>query len=173
MPNVNHENLLLAFVAFTGLAVLLQAMILLAIFIAVRKAAQQVQTQVEDLRTSIMPVLTESREFLERVGPKLDSVATDLAELAHVLRAQSVDLQATTTEMLEKVRHQTSRLDAIFTGVLDTVDRASGVVSQTVRIPLRQLSAIAASIKAVVSTLRNGKPAPAPTHSPADKDMFV
>jgi hypothetical protein len=173
MPNANHETLMLAFVAFTGLAVLLQAMILLAIFIALRKTAQQVQAQVEDLRTTILPVLTESREFLARVGPKLDSVATDLAELAHGLRAQSVDLQATATEMLEKVRHQTSRLDAMFTSVLDTVDRAGGVLSQTVRMPLRQLTAIAASIKAVLSTLRNGKPAPAQTHSPADKDMFV
>jgi hypothetical protein len=173
MPNVNHESLLLAFVAFTGLAVLLQAMILLAIFFAVRKAAQRVQDQVEDLRTSVMPVLTESRQFLERVGPKLDSVATDLAELAHGLRAQSVDLQVTATEILEKVRHQTSRLDAMFTGVLDTVDRAGGVVSQSFRVPLRQLSAIGASIKAVLSTLRNGKPVPTPTHSPADKDMFV
>ena len=65
-----------------------------------------------------MPVLTESREFLARVGPKLDSVATDLADLAHGLRAQSVDLHATATEMLERVRHQTSRLDAMFTSVL-------------------------------------------------------
>src|SRR5579863_6191838 len=110
MPNANHETLLLVFVAFTGLAVFLQAMILLAIFIALRKTAQQVLAQVEDLRTTILPILTESREFLARVGPKLDSVAGDLAELAHGLRAQSVELQATATEMLEKVRHQTSRL---------------------------------------------------------------
>ncbi len=173
MPNANHETLMLVFVALTGLAVLLQAIVLLAIYIALRKTAQSVHDQVEDLRTAIMPVLTESREFLARVGPKLDSVATDLADLAHGLRAQSVDLHATATEMLEKVRHQASRLDAMFTSVLDTVDRASGVVTQTVRMPLRQLSAIAASVKAVVSTLRNGTPAPAQTHSPADKDMFV
>ncbi len=173
MPNANHETLMLVFVALTGLAVLLQAMILLAIFVALRKTAQQMHDQVDDLRTSVLPVLTESREFLARVGPKLDSVATDLAELAHGLRAQCVDLQATATEMLEKVRHQTSRLDAMFTSVLDTVDRAGGVVTQTVRMPLRQLSAIAASVKAVVTTLRNGTPSPAQTHSPADKDMFV
>jgi uncharacterized protein YoxC len=173
MPNVNHETLKLVFVALTGLAVLLQALILLAIFIALRKTAQQVHEQVEDLRSTITPILTESREFLARVGPKLDSVAGDLAELAHGLRAQSVELQATTTEMLDRVRRQSSRVDAMFTSVLDTVDRASGVVSQKVRIPMRQLSAIAASIKAVVSTLRNGTPSPAQTHSPADKDMFV
>ena len=39
MPNANHETLLLVFVALTGLAVLLQALVLLAIYLALRKTA--------------------------------------------------------------------------------------------------------------------------------------
>ena len=108
-----------------------------------------------------------------RVGPKLDSVATDVTELVHGLRAQSMELEVSATEILEKVRRQTSRMDAMLTGVLDSIDRAGGFVTHAVSVPLRQMSALAAAAKAIFGTLRTGTPAAAHTHSAADKDMFV
>lgn len=173
MPNANNETLLMIFVALTGVAVLLQAAVLLALYLAMRKSVKSIQDQVEDLRATVMPVLTESKDFLVRVGPKIDSVVSDLAELTHGLRAQGVEFQTSATEILERVRRQTSRLDSMLTGVLNAVDRAGGFVADAVNVPLRQMSAIAASAKAVVGALRTRTPAPAPTHSAADKDMFV
>jgi hypothetical protein len=41
-------------------------------------------------------------------------------------------------------------------------------------VPLRQIAAVAASIKAVIGVLVSREiPRPRQTHSPADKDMFV
>ena len=65
----------------------------------------------------------------------------------------------------------------MFSGVLDTVDRAGAIVTDLVNVPLRQLSGVAAFAKAAIGTLRSGapqrEPGPRATHSPADKDMFV
>lgn len=173
MQNVNTQTLLLAFVAFTGVAVMLQAVVLFAIFLAMRKTANSLSAKLEELRATVAPVLVDTREFLARVGPKIDSVATDLAELAHGLRAQGAELQSSTTEILERVRRQTSRVDTMLSGVLDTVDRAGVVVSEVIHTPLRQISAIAASLKAGLGAFRSPNPQPRQTHSPADKDMFV
>ncbi|MFZ0743981.1 MAG: hypothetical protein WAM85_06225 [Terracidiphilus sp.] len=173
MPNANNETLLTIFVALTGVAVLFQAVILLAIFLALRKSVKSVHEKVDDLRATVLPVINDTREFMGRVGPKIDSVATDMAELVHGLRAQGAELQSSATEIVERVRRQTSRMDAMLTGVLNAVDRAGGLVTEAVSAPLRQMSALAAAAKAVFGTLRNGAPTAAQTHSAADKDMFV
>jgi len=173
MSNVNHETLMLIFVAITGLAVLLQMFILLALFLTMRQIAKSVQGQIEDWHATVMPAVTETREFLTRVGPKVESVATDLMEMTHGLRAQSAEIKSSTEEILQRVRRQTSRMDFMFTNVLDTADRAGAIVTQTLGVPLKQISAIAAAVKAAFGVFRTGTPTPAETHSPADKDMFV
>jgi hypothetical protein len=64
MPIPDNQTLLLAFVALTGLAVLLQAIILLAIFITLRKAVRSVREESEKLRSSLMPIIYETRDIL-------------------------------------------------------------------------------------------------------------
>ena len=171
MPD--HETLLTIFVAVTGAAVLLQSLVLLGMLLAMLKAMKLAQGAAEELRSTALPMLTEAKGFMSRVGPKIDSVSTDVADLVHALREQSVEMEASTTEILERVRRQTTRIDAMVSGILDTLDRASGVVTQAVSVPVRQISAFAAAARAVFGALRNGSPAPASTHSSADKDMFV
>ncbi|MGB7549430.1 MAG: hypothetical protein WBM14_16965 [Terracidiphilus sp.] len=173
MPNVNNETLLLAFVALAGVAMLGQAIILLALYLGLRKTAKSVREQLEELRVSIVPALAETKDFLTRVGPKIDAVATDMAELAQGLRAQSADLRSTSTEILERARRQASRVDAMLTHVLDSADRAGGFVAEVINLPMRQLSAITASVKAALGVLCARSPQPRQIHSPADKDMFV
>lgn len=175
MSNVNTETLLIIFVALTGAAVLLQSFVLLALYFSVRKAAESVQSEMAELRAVVLPVATEAREFLARVGPKIDSVTTDMGVLMKGLCAQSVEMQDSALEILERVRRQTSRLDSMFSGVLDTVDRAGAVVADAVSIPLRQVTGIAAFLRTAIGTFRQKNPQPRTqaTHSAADKDLFV
>jgi ABC-type transporter Mla subunit MlaD len=175
MPNVNQETLLLIFVAATGAAVLLQALVLLAMYVTLRKSTKAMQAEIEELRGTVTPVLSRTKEFLDKVGPQLESVATDLAELAHGLRAQSAELQESASAIMGSVRRQTSRLDAMCTDLLDTADRATQVVSEVIQVPLRQISAVAAFTKALVSALRTPTPRArtVETHVAADRDMFV
>ena len=69
---MNNETLLLIFVACTGAAVLLQALVLLAMLLTARKALKIAQEQIEDLRTNVLPVVKETRELLSSVGPKIE-----------------------------------------------------------------------------------------------------
>ena len=174
MPSGNFETLLLIFVAVTGVAVLLQAVILLALFLTLRKTSIALNSQMEEIRTTVLPAVNEGKELLSRIGPKIDSIVADVAKLTGDLRAQSADLQESATEILERVRRQTSRVDAMLSSALDTVDRAGGLVSDAVNAPLRQVSAIAAALKAGLAALRGGsRREPRQLHSPSDKDMFV
>jgi methyl-accepting chemotaxis protein len=184
MPNLDNQTLQLLFIAVTALAVLMQAIILLAIFVAVRKAARSVTEQVEELRSSVMPILDTTRDLINRVAPRIEEATTDLAEIVYGLRKQTAQMESAATEIVERVRHQTSRLDKMFTGVLDSVDRAGAFVAEAVSKPVRQISGLLASLKAIVESLRNSAaPASHEAHaarsrsqgdrSPSDTDMFV
>jgi hypothetical protein len=177
VANVNNQNLwLMIFVGCTGAAVLMQAFVLLGMLLTARKALKFMREQSEELRTNVLPLIKDTKDLLTRVGPKIESVATDVAVLASRVREQSAKVEASAGAMIERVHRQSTRVDMMLTSALDTVDRAGALVGEVLSVPLRQLSGFAAFARAAIGTLRSGPPPqgePRPTHAAADKDLFV
>jgi len=168
MTRLDNGTLLLAFVALTGLAVMLQAGVLLAIYVAMRKAGRFIEEEVEGLRSAVMPVLRETqdmladsrellaqaRESFERVSPKIEVTANDLAEVAHVLRVEGIQMQSSVHEILERIRRQSVRVDGMLTDLLNSVDRTGVFIANSVSKPIRQINRVMGTVRAVVDTLR-------------------
>ena len=175
MLKLDHQTLLLAFVVVTGLAVSLQAIILLLIFVAVRKAAGSIRDEAENLRASIMPVIFDTRDllantqgaladsqallanaqgFVTRVTPMIESATADIVEITHRLREQTAEMQSSALEIMDRVRRQSIRADEMVSRLLDTLDYAGGFVAEAVSKPVRQVSGILRSVKAIVESLR-------------------
>ncbi len=174
MHNLDSQTVQLVIVAAVAVTMLLQAIVLLAIFSTLRKAAQSMREDVEQLRTTVIPVIENVRELLVHTGPKIESAATDLAALSQNLRRQTADIQVAGKEIIDRLQKQSQRVDSMLTKVLDAVDRTGGFMTDTVTKPMRQLAGLLASAKAVVEALRSDSP----THSAGDKargdkDMFV
>jgi hypothetical protein len=173
---MNYELLLIAFVALTGFALLAQAIILLALFLNLKKGAKKLQEDFDELRGNLTPVLIKSRDLLEHVGPNIESISTDLVVLVRGLREQGAEIQATTSDALERFARQSNRLDTMFTKVLDGVDEASSLLAESVSKPVRKVSAVIASVKAFLGTLTTGRREPGSDGRDArraDQDMFV
>jgi len=150
----------------TALAIFLQALILFAIFLSVRKLARTLQQDSEELRASAqelrsaaLPMIDNAREVFSRVAPKVELIAGDLSEVIYGMRVQSADMQSSAKELLEQVRIQSLRVDAMLTQALDAADRAGVYVAHAVVKPVRQISAVVASVRAVVEALRSSSPA--------------
>jgi methyl-accepting chemotaxis protein len=174
MPKFDNDTLLLAFVGVTAVAILLQTILLFAIFITVRKAAKAVKEEAEDLRSSLMPIIYNSRDLFTRLAPKFESTIEDLSVIASGLRRQTAEIESSALEIVERIRRQTGRLDVMATTVLDAVDRAGGFVAEMVSRPVRQVSSLMSSLKAILESLRSPAPSePRSTHAASDKDMFV
>jgi hypothetical protein len=171
---MNRESLLLVvFVGLTGVALLVQAIVMLVAFLTMRKTVVALQSDVEDLRSSAMPILARTKDTLDKVAPKIESVATDVADLAHRLKEQSVEFEAVAGEILERVHRQTSRVDNMFTGVVDNVEYATNVVSDSITTPIRRVSAMLAGAKAFITVLATGRRPGQQVDVVADQDMFV
>lgn len=182
MQNFDNQTIQLILIAVVVLAMLFQSIVLISLTIAMRKATRTATQKIEEVHSSVMPIIENSRALIqnsraliERLTPKIETAGDDLTAMAHSLRIQTDDLQVAANEVIARVRSQTSRLDAITTNLLNGVDRAGHFMSDTVTKPMRQVSAILASIKAAVETLRAAEPGPRshPVHTPGDNDMFV
>lgn len=175
MPKLDNDTLLLAFVGVTALAFILQTILLIAIFAAIRKAAKEIKEEAEDLRSAMMPIIYNARDLFTRISPKVESAVDDLAALTGGLRTQTAEMQTAAIEILNKLRGQMSRLDLMFTAVLDGVDRAGGFVAEVVSRPVRQMSSIMASIKAIIDSLRTPVPPSGArqTRPAPDRNIFV
>ncbi len=165
MGNLKLETTDLIVVATVAFCMLVQAIALLATFIVLRKALRnmlqelsETRTKVTELIDKVQPVIATTSEFLTRTTPKLESTVSDLAEVAQKLRAESSNVQSAAAEIVERARRQGARMDSMMTNTLNTVDRAAGFVTDTLGKPMRQLSAVLASAKAVVDSLRTSAP---------------
>ncbi len=199
MPNSNLETLLMIFIGITAVAVLLQACVLLGIFLTVRKAVQRGQDQADDVRARLNPFLDSSKELMESgkdlvkmakdliksadtliadLEPRLESAATELADMARDVHQQANRLQASVDEVAGKARRQVDRVDEMATSTLNGLERFGSFVNEAVNLPVRQLSGVIAAAKAVVGAMRapaQSRPRRAPQPAPVtdDKDLFV
>jgi ABC-type transporter Mla subunit MlaD len=171
MPNWNYEIILTAFVALTAIAMLIQAILLLVVYLSTRRAIRTLHADFMEFRSTITPLVDNARGFLARVGPKVEATASDLADISSRLRNQAIEVETTTAEVLKSVRRNTARVSEIASGMLDTVDRAGEYVTQTINRPLRQFSGVIAAVKAIIATLRS--PARGARETGDPDDTFV
>jgi methyl-accepting chemotaxis protein len=188
MQSIDNQTIQLVIIGVAALAVVLQAVVLIAILIALKKAATSMHRDIQELRISVLPVLTNSRDFLTRVAPKIESTTNDVAEIVHTVREKTIVLESTVTaildraqrqsaqldgmmtSVLERTQRQTVRVDGMVTSALDSVDKVSGFVSNTVSKPVRQISAFVAAARAVVHSLNETAPHSPSAPGPGDHD---
>ena len=175
MPKLDDQSIELALFALVALAMLVQAIVMFAAFIVFRKAAASTDEKIEQFRASVTPLIDNTRALLARLTPRIEQTADDLSAITHSLRVQSAEIESTTSVLVARARFHAIRLDGMLTHVLDTVERTGSFVSDAVNKPMRQFSAVLASVKAVVESLRSGVPRPGSRSNRADsdQDMFV
>ena len=155
---LNTETILIVFVALTGIAVLLQACILMAIIISLRKTAKSVLEVTEDLKATVVPMIHSTRELVERITPQMITVSVGLAALTETFKRESAGVTFSASDILQRVSKQMQRLDAMLTASLNAVERATVVVESAVSAPVRQVNGVLAAIRAVVDTYRSDTP---------------
>jgi len=163
----------IVFDAIAAVALLVQATVILVAYVTVRKAMKSTHSDIQELRTTVIPMLTRSKEILEKVAPRVESVAVDVAEIARVAKEQTARISYTTDEILARVHRQTSRVDNMVTNVVDGVEHAGNVFADSVSRPVRQVTAILASVKAFLNVLTKGRRYERPAEVVTDQDMFV
>lgn len=166
------QNVQLMLIAVAAGALVLQTIFMIVIAMTALKAIKTVREEMEEYRSTVIPILDKLKPLVEKsqqvvdlLAPRIDEISGHLAVITKSLREQTADIQVAANDIIDRTRRQASRVDGIMTSVLNRVERAGEVVSDAVAKPMRQLSGVIASIKAAIEVLRE-PPEPAPTPAP-------
>lgn len=145
------------FVAFTGAAVVLQAAVLLAMYVAIRKSSERMQALADEVKTKIMPTVAEAQQMLSVLRPKVEVIVGNLEETTTVLRGEIKRIDATVNDVMDRARLQVIRADELLSRTLDRVEQTSDMVHRTVVSPVRQLSGLMQGITVGLEFLFGGR----------------
>jgi hypothetical protein len=145
------------FIFLTGAAVMLQAGILLAMYLAMRNSASRIEAITVEVKTKVLPTLEQAQVFLAEIGPKLHVIADNLQDSTTVLRDQVQRVDATVKDAMDRGRLQIIRADELVTRTLDRVEETSDMVHQTVISPVRRLSGLIQGLTVGLEFLFGGR----------------
>lgn len=176
---MNHDTLLVVFVGLTGLALVVEAIVLVAAFFFARKTVKKLHADVDELRAKAIPLLSKSHEIMEKVSPRIESISRDMADLSRRARDQGEGFSIAANDILGRVNRQTSRVDSMFTSMFDSIEHAGNVVADSVSKPVRHANGAVAAVKAFLNVLSRGGPSSESDRREGvarvskDQDMFV
>ncbi len=146
------DNLLRVFIALTAFAVVVQAGILVALYLAVRKSTARMEALATELTAKTLPMLDTAQNMLIELRPKIETLATNASESTTILRVQLGRLDATLSDILDRTRLQVIRADELLNRTMDKVEDTTEIVHKTVVSPLRHVSGLVNAVTTGVET---------------------
>ncbi|MFY9645662.1 MAG: hypothetical protein WAK29_10825 [Terriglobales bacterium] len=168
------DTLLKFFIAVTTFAVVVQAGILIGLYLAVRKSSAKMEALALEVKSKALPTMESVQNLLVELRPKIDVLSTNIQESSTVVRNQINRIDAVLTDTLDRTRLQVIRADELLNRTMDKVEDTSEMVHKTVVSPLRQVNGLMAAISTGVDVFLGQKRRHPKNGSGAPQDeMFI
>ena len=151
------ENLTPLFIALTGIAVLLQAVVLVAIFVVLKKTSAKMEALAEEVKVKALPTIAQAEAMLTEIRPRVEAIAEQVQDSTAMVRDQVERVDAAVNDVVDRARLQIIRADELFTRTLDRVERTSDIVHKTVISPVRQISGLMQGVTVGLEFLFGGR----------------
>jgi hypothetical protein len=147
------ETLLRFFMIATVFAVALQAGILVALYLTIRKTTAKMDALATQVTTKALPTIETVQDLLVELRPKIDVISVNAVESSNLVRNQLARIDATLTDTLDRARLQVIRADELLNRTMDRVEETSDAVHKTVISPIRQINGLMSAITTGVEVL--------------------
>jgi hypothetical protein len=151
------DTLLRIFIAVTAGAVVVQAGILIALYLTVRKSTAKMEAIATEVTSKALPTVETVQSMLVELRPRIETLTANVSESSTVVRAQLGRIDATLTDALDRARLQVIRADELLNRTMDRVEETSEIVHKTVVSPLRQVNGLMTAISTGVEVFLGGK----------------
>jgi uncharacterized protein YoxC len=143
-----------------AIALVAQAVGVIAVGIYAARFLAKIDGLTNNFEARTTPILVKTNELLETLNPKIKSISENVEQLSYTIRAKADEIGATVTQVNRTVedinlrsRVQVARADAMVTDAMAATEDFSRTVQHGIRVPLRQVAAIVAGVRAGVETL--------------------
>jgi len=168
------NTIITIFVVIAAVAIVLQTVILFALYKALRQTSSRMEGIVGRLEQQAMPVLTTAAQILQEAQPKIAEITTNLAESSLAIRVHVAQVGEATGEIVERIRMQTVRLDEFILNAAHKVEATSELLQEKVLTPMRRVRAIVSALNVGLSFLKANRARRKNTGGGVeDEEMFI
>ena len=152
-----NSNLLTAFIAITSVAVVLQMLILLGIYLTMRRTTSQVHDIATDFQRRTTPLIENARDIIADATPKVKEITSNLVETSATLKKQTATLGDTAVDLAVRAKNKVVAADDMVTRTLERVEKTTGAVQNSVLLPVRRVNGILQGISVGIGAFLNQK----------------
>jgi hypothetical protein len=138
-----------------ALALVVQVVILTALFFELRRTTENMNRLMIDLHARVGPILTRAQILLDDTQPKISSMVNDASHIVYLARGQAQKIDRVFTDAADRLRGQLVHADRILTGTLEAVEDAGAKFSHSFWRPMQKASALVQGIKVGLDLLRS------------------
>lgn len=136
-----------------GVVAIVQAVVLIGMFMTVRKSTAKMEALAEELQKRTLPVVDAANAMLQTVRPQVEGIVTNLAETSTILKDQVTRIDETVTDVIDRTRLQVVRADELVSRTMDKVETTTDFVQHTVISPVRQIAGVLQALNIGVNVL--------------------
>jgi hypothetical protein len=144
------DKLVPLFIICTAVAVIIQAGILVALYVVVRKTTSRVEALSAEISSKALPAIDTAQQMLVTLRPRVENIVANVEHSARMARGQMERLDATVNDIVDRTRLQVIRADELVNRTIDRVEETTDMVHRTVVFPVRQLSGLVQGLTAGV-----------------------
>jgi len=168
-------NVIAIFVIVAAVAIVLQMVIMFALYKAMKQTASRVEGIAGRMEQQTTPLLATANAILEDAQPKVAEITSNLAESTATLRAHVSQVAEATGEIVERARLHAARVDEFVGNTMDKIETASELLETKVLNPVRRVQAIVSAVTTGLGFLRNsrGQRKARAARAGHDEEMFI
>jgi len=156
-----------------ALAVLMQAGVTIAIWLAVRKVPGQVEAFRADVKQRFDPLAQSITEIVSNAREPLRAITTNLAEISLMLRERTSDVDGLVAELVDRSRAQVIRMDRMVSDLVQKVEITSEAVQRGVLAPIQEVSAVIKGMQAGLDFLFSRRRSTSARETTQDEQLFI
>jgi|ERR1700682_116932 len=163
------------FSIIAAIALIVQVVILTALFFEFRRTTENINRLVGDLHLRVGPILTRVQILLEETQPKISNMVADASHIVYLARGQAQKVDRVLTDAADRLRGQLVHADRILTGTLEAVEDAGAKLRQGIWRPVQKASAVVQGIKVGLDLLRSrrGRHKPDEPREQQEEELFI
>ena len=156
-----------------ALAVLIQAGMMIAIWLALRTIPGQVEAYRTEFRQRFDPLAQSVTEILMNSREPLRTITANLADISKMLRERTSDVDGLVGELVDKSRAQVIRMDRMVSDLIEKVETTSETVQRGVLAPIQEVSAVIKGMQAGLEFLFSRRRSTSVSEAAQDEQLFI
>lgn len=168
---MDHQTLLILLTIFVGLAslaMIVQAAMLIGLFLA----ARQIQSKILSVWPQVEAAVGVSRRTVEQVEKHIQRIGVTSIAILDVTRQQLGTINELITDASTRAKVQMERAEMVLDDSMTRVQKTVSTIQSTVLRPIREVHGILSGVRSAFSYIGRSR-RPTVDHATSDEEMFI